>query len=87
MEFTKENTLAMKGIAILTTLFHHCFIVKERWATVPLEQVANQKNLEFFSVSFEPFSEQMIVYIASFLRIYAAMFMFFIGYEMMESYI
>lgn len=86
MEFTKKDTSIIKGIAILIMLFHHCFLNKERWATVPFEQIAQQKHLEYFPISFAPLSENIVVYFAAFSKICVGMFVFLTGYGMAVSY-
>lgn len=86
MEFTKRDTSIIKGIAILIMIFHHCFLNKERWATVPFEQLAQQKQLEYFPISFAPLSEHTVVYLAAFSKICVGMFVFLTGYGMAVSY-
>lgn len=86
MEFTKKDTSVAKGVAILIMLFHHCFLNKDRWATVPFEQLAQQKYLEYYPISFAPFSEHFVVYIAAFFKICVGMFVFLTGYGMAASY-
>lgn len=64
-EFSKNNTLAMKGIAIIMMLYHHCFL---------------EGRYETFNIIFSPFSEHMATKIASFLKICVAIFVFLTGY-------
>ena len=86
MEFTKEHTMQMKGIAIIILLFHHCFLNAQRWATVPYEKLATTKGWGYYPISFAPFSSHTIQYLASFSKICVAMFVFMTGYGMWVSY-
>lgn len=86
MEFTKINTLRVKGIAIVLMLFHHCFFNAERWATVPFEMLDKVKGWGYYSISFAPFSSHTIQYFASFSKICVAMFVFMTGYGMYTDY-
>ena len=70
--FDKEESTALKGIAILLMLFHHCF------RTVSLFQN--------YTVSFFPFSEDMIVHIAYASKICVSIFAFISGYGLFLSY-
>lgn len=87
MKFEKEDTMAMKGIAILLMLFHHCFLNEERWATVPFEKLAYQSKIEYIPITFAPFSKDTIVYLASFSKICVGIFVFLTGYGMAASYL
>lgn len=71
MKFTKNDTLCMKGIAILIMFFHHNYLGPDRWLDSP--------------ISFYPFSESQVVYIAKFFKICVGMFVFLTGYGMMAS--
>lgn len=64
--FTKDRTLAIKGFAICAMLFHHCFF--------------NTSKFNSFSVSFWPFSEDVIVNIALFGKLCVGTFAFLSGY-------
>lgn len=86
MKFSRQSTMEIKGVAILLMFFHHCFMNRERWATVPFEQLAGAKDLSYFPISFFPFSENSIVYAASFFKICVGMFVFLTGYGMMAAY-
>lgn len=86
MNFTKEHTMQMKGIAIIILLFHHCFLNAQRWATVPYEKLATTKGWGYYPISFAPFSSHTIQYLASFSKICVAMFVFMTGYGMWVSY-
>lgn len=71
MRFTKEDTLCMKGIAILIMFFHHNFLGPDRWLDS--------------AISFYPFSETSVIYLAKFFKICVGMFVFLTGYGMMAS--
>lgn len=71
MEFTKEDTLCMKGIAILIMFFHHNYLGPDRWLDSP--------------INFFPFSEANIIYIAQFFKVCVGMFVFLTGYGMFVS--
>lgn len=71
MNFTKKDTLCMKGIAILVMFFHHNYVGPDRWLNSP--------------ISFYPFTQNQITYIAHFFKICVGMFVFLTGYGMMAS--
>ena len=71
MKFSKDDTLCMKGIAILILFFHHNYLGPDRWLNSP--------------ISFCPFSQSQIMYIAKFLKICVGMFVFLTGYGMLAS--
>lgn len=71
LNFTKEDTLAMKGIAILILLFHHCFLERERY--------------EGFTVSFAPFTEDGVLYLAAFSKVCVGIFVFLSAYGLTVS--
>ena len=60
MKFSKDDTLCMKGIAILILFFHHNYLGPDRWLNSP--------------ISFYPFSQSQIMYIAKFLKICVGIF-------------
>ena len=70
-EFSKDNTLVLKGIAILMMMFHHCF-----W-----------KNGLFkdYSISFFPFNQNLIVDISLTFKICVSIFAFITGYGLILS--
>ena len=72
LEFSKKNTAAMKGIAIIMMLFHHCFL---------------EGRYEEFNIIFSPFSESFIAMLASFLKICVAIFVFLTGYGLAIKYL
>lgn len=69
--FTKQDTLFIKGCAILFLLFHHCFLSPGRY-----------KNLE---VIFFPFTEYQVNHIAAFFKICVGIFVFLTAYEITAS--
>ena len=72
LEFSKKNTAAMKGIAIIMMLFHHCFL---------------EGRYEEFNIIFSPFSESFVAMLASFLKICVAIFVFLTGYGLAIKYL
>lgn len=70
-DFTKQDTQALKGIAILMMLFHHCYRTTEIF--------------EGYTVNFAPFSEDFIVKLAYFMKICVAIFVFITGYGLTKS--
>ena len=71
-EFSKQNTLALKGIAIIMMMFHHCFLSPERFAG--------------FDVSFFPIGQEAAVQMSLFFKICVSIFAFITGYGLMISY-
>lgn len=71
MNFTKKDTLCMKGIAILMMFFHHNYLDPSRWIGA--------------SISFYPFAQHQIMYVAKFFKICVGLFVFLTGYGMMVS--
>lgn len=86
MRFRKEDTNAIKGIAIILMFFHHCFLSPERWATVPYSQLDEVSHITYFPISFAPFSQHIITYLASFSKVCVPIFVFLTGYGLMASY-
>lgn len=72
LEFTKEKTASIKGVAILMMLLHHCFTSPERY--------------KGFSICFFPFREETINSIAFFCKTCVGMFVFLSGYGMTKSF-
>lgn len=66
--FSKEDTLAVKGIAIILMFYHHCFLSAERF--------------EGYEVSFFPLPETMGIALSHFCKICVAMFVFLSAYGM-----
>lgn len=65
-KFSKEDTLAMKGIAILFMYWHHLFVKPE--------------NYESIIVNFFPFTTEFSIYIARFSKICVGLFVFLSAY-------
>ena len=70
--FDKNSSMALKGIAILMMLFHHNFLSVDRY--------------KGFEVSFAPFSEVLIVNIASSFKICVSLFAFISGFGLYLNY-
>lgn len=71
VKFSKDDTLAIKGVALLFLLHHHCFC-----------QYARFKNYE---VNFFPFSSGSVVKVAAFFKICVGMFAFLSAYGLTVS--
>lgn len=71
MKFDKNDTLAIKGIAILLMIQHHGFLSPDRF--------------EGMTVSFTPFSQTFIVTISNFFKICVGMYVFLSGYGLTVS--
>ena len=69
--FSKKDSLAIKGIAIVMMLWHHCFL---------------SGRFETFTISFYPFSQSQIVNMAAFFKICVSLFAFVSGYGLYLSY-
>ena len=72
LEFSKKNTAAMKGIAIIMMLFHHCFL---------------EGRYEKYNIIFSPFSESFVTMLASFFKICVAIYVFLTGYGLAIKYL
>ena len=70
-EFSKDNTLALKGIAIIMLLFHHCFSTVSRF--------------ENYSVSFFPLTQNFVVEMTLTFKICVSIFAFITGYGLVLS--
>ena len=70
--FAKEDATALKGVAILLMLLHHCF--------------RDPSLYEGFTISFAPFPEQGFVRFAFFCKICVSLFAFISGYGLFLSY-
>lgn len=70
-EFSKDNTLALKGIAIIMMIFHHCF------RTVKL--------FRGYEVSFFPLNQDLVLTASSFFKICVSVFAFVTGYGLCIS--
>jgi hypothetical protein len=71
MKFTKNDTLAVKGIAILLMMQHHCF----RTASL----------FDGYSISFYPFSGNTVIVLSNFMKICVGMFVFLSAYGLTFS--
>ena len=69
--FSKENSLALKGTAILMMMWHHCFLIG---------------RFEKYSISFWPMTEGQVVCIADFLKICVSLFAFISGYGLYRTW-
>ena len=70
--FDKEDSRALKGIAILLLIFHHCFRSHELY--------------EKYTISFFPFPEGLVIHLALMGKICVALFAFISGYGLFLSY-
>ncbi len=70
--FTKDDTLKVKGVAIILMLFHHCFL--------------NAARYEGQIVSFSPFNEADVNYWCLFFKICVPIFVFLSAYGITISY-
>lgn len=68
---TKNDSLSIKGIAVLMLLFHHLFMSADRF--------------EGYTVSFAPFSQDLIVDIAFIFKVCVSIFAFITGYGLLKS--
>lgn len=71
--FSKQNSLAIKGVAILMMLWHHCFL-------------AGQGRFEDYIINFWPLTQGQVVNIAAFCKICVSLFAFISGYGLFLSY-
>lgn len=69
--FTRENSLAIKGVAIIMMLWHHCFL---------------PGRFEKYKICFWPLAQSQAVNIASFFKICVSLFAFVSGYGLFVSY-
>ncbi len=70
-EFSKDNTLALKGIAIIMMMFHHCFRVKGLF--------------KGYNVSFFPLNQEFVIQMSSTFKICVSFFVFITGYGLFLS--
>lgn len=68
---TKDDSLAVKGIAVLMLLFHHLFMSEDRF--------------EGFEISFAPFGQSFVVNIAFLFKVCVSIFAFITGYGLLKS--
>lgn len=71
LDFSKNDTLILKGVAIIFLLVHHCYCSVDRFSQ--------------YNIDFTPFSQSTIVYISSFLKICVGMFVFLSAFGMTKS--
>ena len=71
MQLSKNDSLALKGIAILMMYVHHFYLSPDRWAG--------------YAVDFFPLTADMTVYIAEFFKTCVCIFVFITGYGMTQS--
>lgn len=71
MRLSKQDSLALKGIAILMMYIHHFYLSPDRWSG--------------YTVDFFPLTADMTVYIAQFFKICVSIFVFITGYGMTQS--
>ena len=69
--FSKNDTLIIKGIAIIFMIYHHCFLSSQRY--------------EGQNVSFYPFSESFINNVALSMKLCVALFVFLSAYSLTLS--
>lgn len=72
MSFSKRDTNAMKGIAILLMIVHHCFMAKSRY--------------EGIDINFFPFNENRVVEFAMFGKACVGIFAFLSAYGMTQTF-
>ena len=71
MNFSKKDTLIIKGVAIIFMLHHHNFLSEDRF--------------EGFNIDFSPFSQYSMVTLASALKFCVGMYVFLSGYGLALS--
>lgn len=71
-KYDKNSSMALKGIAIIIMMFHHCFMTVDRF--------------ENYSVSSWPFNIETIAKICNMGKICVAIFAFISGYGLLMSY-
>lgn len=69
--FTKKDTNIIKGMAIIFLMIHHCFKSAKRYAG--------------YEVIFSPLNHDIVIYLASFLKICVPMFVFLTAYGITVS--
>ena len=72
MEFTKRDTQAIKGVAILMMFFHHCFLKMDRF--------------DEYGIISTPFTSQQLIYFAQFCKICVSIFVFISAYGITLSF-
>lgn len=69
--FTKKDSRALKGVAILMMMWHHCFL---------------PGRFEAYRINFFPFQQSQVVNIAVFCKICVSLFTFISGYGLYFAY-
>ena len=64
--FTKNDTLTVKGAAIIAMLFHHCY--------------TSNTDLDAYAVSFAPFAKETVVRMAAWSKVCVGIFVFLSAY-------
>lgn len=72
MGFTKKDTQAIKGVAILMMFFHHCFLKMDRF--------------DEYGIISTPFTSQQLIYFAQFCKICVGIFVFISAYGITLSF-
>ena len=70
-EFTKNNSLALKGIAIMMMVFHHCYASADRYVGI--------------AINFAPFGEQSIYLVSNSCKMCISLYAFVTGYGLFLS--
>lgn len=70
-DLSKNDSLAIKGIAILLMFFHHLYCTTERFAG--------------YEISFFPFNQELVVNISLMFKICVSIFAFITGYGLLKS--
>ena len=71
ISFTKEDSLILKGVAILLMMWHHCFL---------------PGRFDQYTIVFMPFTESQVTGFASFGKICVSLFVFISGYGLYSAY-
>ena len=68
----KEDSAALKGIAILMMVFHHCYRTEKKFAG--------------YEILFTPFTAENVIHLALYMKICVCIFAFVSGYGLMYGY-
>ncbi len=69
----KEDSAALKGIAILMMVFHHCYRTEKKFAG--------------YEILFTPFTAENVIHLALYMKICVCIFAFVSGYGLMYGYL
>lgn len=69
--FSKENSQALKAIAILMMMWHHCFLAE---------------RFERYAIDFWPLAQSQVVHVANFFKICVSLFAFVSGYGLYKTW-